>query len=92
MILLEFNIVWLLFRNNPKSVNFLLQVEIKLKKKDGFRWNKLEGDPVAQEANVKQFNPGLFQNNIINWAKIVIREKFSMGSYLSKEIYQNMIS
>jgi len=37
-----------------------IQVEIKLKKLEGWRWEKLEGD--GSENAVKQFNPGKSQS------------------------------
>lgn len=37
------------------ALHYLLQIEVKLKKRDGLRWGTLEGDPTTSK--IMQFMP-----------------------------------
>ncbi|XP_034469684.1 protein SGT1 homolog isoform X2 [Hippoglossus hippoglossus] len=60
----------------PQQSNFRIlttKVEIKMKKTDGIRWEKLEGE--GQESNIKHFNPNQYptsSNHAHKWDKMVV--------------------
>ncbi|XP_041848805.1 protein SGT1 homolog isoform X2 [Melanotaenia boesemani] len=60
----------------PQQSNFKIlttKVEIKMKKKDAIRWEKLEGE--GQESNIKHFNPNQYPTSshcTHKWDKMVL--------------------
>ncbi|XP_076018404.1 protein SGT1 homolog isoform X2 [Genypterus blacodes] len=60
----------------PKQSNFKIlttKVEIKLKKTDAIRWEKLEGE--GQDSNIKHFTPNQYptsSHHTRNWDKMVV--------------------
>ncbi|XP_072219691.1 protein SGT1 homolog isoform X1 [Leuresthes tenuis] len=60
----------------PQQSNFKIlttKVEIKMKKMDAIRWEKLEGE--GQESNIKHFNPNQYPSSshyICKWDKLML--------------------
>uniref|UniRef100_A0A8C6NLZ4 SGT1 homolog, MIS12 kinetochore complex assembly cochaperone n=1 Tax=Nothobranchius furzeri TaxID=105023 RepID=A0A8C6NLZ4_NOTFU len=57
----------------PSTVSLFCQVEIKMKKTDAIRWEKLEGE--GQESNIKHWNPNQYPTSshyTHKWDKMVL--------------------